>query len=140
MREETAAAYVRVFASLSRERLPELAQLCAVDMRFRDPFTDVRGRDRFIRVFEGMFRGLEGPRFDIVDHALSGDRLYIRWDFHFARSGRPWTIEGMSEVHFNAEGLVSAHLDHWDSGAQFYAKLPLIGFLVRLVAHRVGRH
>ncbi|GIK88582.1 MAG: hypothetical protein BroJett026_40630 [Betaproteobacteria bacterium] len=44
----------------------------------------------------------------------------------------------MSEVAIAADGRVSAHLDHWESGMQVYARLPLLGTAIRAVARRIA--
>jgi hypothetical protein len=44
----------------------------------------------------------------------------------------------MTEVQFDHQALVAAHLDHWDSGRQLYEKLPGIGFLLRRVRKRLA--
>ncbi len=79
----------------------------------------------------------------MIDRAVSGRVAYLRWDFSFVprRGGAPWRIEGMSEVHFDAEGRVTAHLDHWDSGSQFYGRLPVLRHVIALIRRRlsVGR-
>ena len=43
------------------------------------------------------------------------------------------TLIGMSEVHFNHDGYVIAHIDHWDSASQLLARLPVIGTIIRPV-------
>ena len=142
--EAAAAAYIRFFETLSPETLAGLDALCTADVRFRDPFNDVRGVDAFRGILGRMFRELREPRFTVLDHAVSGRVCYLRWDFAFRRGagrgaprGAPLRIEGMSEVHFDADGKVAAHLDHWDAG-QVYELVPLAGALVRFVRRRLA--
>ncbi len=133
--------YAVFFEGLSPETLDRLEELCAPEVRFRDPFNDVTGVDRFRAVLVKMFEDTVEPRFTIVDRAVSGNVCYLRWDFSFrspGRRGEAWHIVGMSEVHFDEAGKVAAHLDHWDSGAQFYEKLPVVGALVRAVRRRLA--
>jgi hypothetical protein len=47
-------------------------------------------------------------------------------------------IDGMSEVKFAPDGRVLEHIDHWDAGGQVYAKLPLIGLIIRWVQRKLG--
>ena len=48
-------------------------------------------------------------------------------------------LMGMSEVHFDNDGLVTDHIDHWDSASQLLVKIPVAGrfvrMLMRLFAH-----
>lgn len=137
---QCSATYVAFYQNLTRDRLGRLREICAPNVRFRDPFNDVTGVEAYIAVLEKMFDDVLDPRFEIVDRAVSDQVCYLRWDFTFrSKPGSPaWQIEGMSEVHFDSQGLVVAHLDHWDSGSQFYGRLPLLGWLIRLVRQRVS--
>ena len=51
--------------------------------------------------------------------------------------GAPWHVDGVTELHFAADGRVDSHLDYWDSGSQFYAHLPVLGWVVRKVRQRL---
>ncbi len=134
------AAYVSFYESLTPESLGRLDELCTPDVRFRDPFNDVTGITAYRAILAEMFVQVETPRFQVSDRALSGRVAYLRWDFTFKpkRGGTPWRIEGMSEVHFDRRGRVSAHLDYWDSGSQFYARLPVVGRLIGFVRKRLA--
>ncbi|MFQ3623490.1 MAG: nuclear transport factor 2 family protein, partial [Acetobacteraceae bacterium] len=63
---------------------------------------------------------------------------YLRWVFTIGGAGPVRRIEGVSEIRFAASGLVSAHLDHWDSGSQVYARLPVLGAVIRAVSRRLA--
>lgn len=132
--------YIRYYETLSRATVGALRELAAPDMRFADPFNDLTGVERVVHMLERMFDDLEEPRFSVTDRAVSGPVWYLRWHFtaRLRRRSAPWTIEGMSEVHYDDRGRVTAHLDHWDSGAQFYAQLPVIGWLIGLVRRRLS--
>lgn len=134
------AAYVAFYESLAPESLECLDALCTPDVRFRDPFNDVTGIADYRAILGDMFEQVDAPRFQVSDRALSGRVAYLRWVFTFApkSGGAPWRIEGMSEVHFDRQGRVSTHLDYWDSGSQFYARLPVLGRLIGLVRKRLA--
>lgn len=138
--EAAVAAYADFYETLTPDSLERLDALCAADVRFRDPFNDVTGVAAYRAVLADMFERVRAPAFEVVDWAVSGRVAYLRWIFTFTRrkGGSPWRIEGMSEVHFDGRGRVAAHLDHWDSGAQFYARLPIVGSLVEFVRRRVS--
>ena len=128
------------FESLTPDRLEDIVDLCHADVRFKDPFNDVRGVDKVRRVFEHMFETVDRPVFAVTDIAVSGRTAYMRWDFTFLPKGRKdlWTITGMSEVLFDPDLKVVSHIDHWDAGEQFYARLPLLGWLIRRIRARLG--
>ena len=132
------AAYGRYFETLTPDTLPEIARIATPDMRFRDPFNDVRGIDNVVRLLATMYAH-GTPRFEILDQALGQSAGYILWRFTNDPGGgrAPFVITGMSEIHFAPDGRISEHIDHWDSGGQFYERIPVLGWLVRLVRRRL---
>jgi steroid delta-isomerase len=137
-RDEALARYARFYEEMTPERLDALRELCIEEVRFRDPFNDLTGVGTMIEMFRDMYSQVEAPSFEVTDRALGENAGYLRWTMRFRRNRRPWTIEGMSEIHFDDSGRVTAHLDHWDSGPQFYAKLPLIGAAVRWIQRKMA--
>ncbi len=138
--EAAVAAYIAFYEGLTPDSLSGLDALCAQNVRFRDPFNDVTGVDAYRAVLAQMFEDATAPRFTVLDRALSGRVAYMRWDFTFRprRSRAPWQIEGMSEVHFDERGRVTAHLDHWDSGGQFYGRLPILRHVIGFIRGRLS--
>ena len=135
-----AEAYARFLQELRPETIDRLDELAIEEMRFRDPFNDFTGRDRFKALLRSMFAELDEPRFRLLDGALGRGTVYLRWIFRFRVKGRTseTTIDGVSEVHVDEAGRVIAHIDHWDAGSQFYEKLPVLGWFVRRVKRRLA--
>jgi hypothetical protein len=79
---------------------------------------------------------------EIDDIARSGDDFYIRWTMKFAAPllSRGETVHsvGVSQVRFNREGKVAFHHDFWDSGKNFYSRLPVVGGAVGYVNKRLN--
>lgn len=137
---EKAAAYADYFERVSPDNLDEINTLCAENVRFRDPFNDVVGRDQMVRIFAKMYKDVAEPKFEVVDHAISGQRSYIRWIFRFMnkKTGKPFVVDGMTEVHYDEEGRVTAHLDHWDVASQLYEHVPVLGAVLRMIKRRLA--
>ena len=135
-----AAAYAAYFERVSLDNLNELRDLCAPDVRFRDPFNDVRGHDQIVRVFAKMYEDVAEPTFEVIDNAVSGSNSYIRWVFRFKnkKNGTPFSIDGMTEVHFDDAGRVTSHLDHWDVASQLYERVPVLGTVLRAIRRRLA--
>lgn len=132
-------AYLRFFEALKPASLDQLATVYTEDARFADPFSDVRGLQAIRRVFEHMFENAPDAHFIIHESAWSGERWFLYWTMEFtARSGKPWSITGTSRVAINDDGRVSEHLDYWDSGQQFYARLPVLGAVIRAIRRRMA--
>ena len=135
------ARYCALFAGLRPEDLARLPDFFTEDARFKDPFNDVRGVPGVQAVFAHMFAATEGPRFEILDQALSGSTGFVRWRFRFAPRGRPGAereIEGVSRVVFAPDGRVTEHVDYWDPVEGVYDGLPVLGPALRLVRRRLA--
>jgi steroid Delta-isomerase len=135
-----AQAYAAYFAELTPESLERLHEIAAPDMHFVDPFNDVVGLERVRDVFRHMFRTTTAPKFTVLDVAVGGQGAYLLWRFNFVPKGSstPWQIDGMSAVRFGADGRAVEHIDYWDAGSQFYARLPLLGALIRWISRRMA--
>ena len=136
---KTVGRYAATFECLTRDTVPDLLAFVTDDVVFTDPFNTVSGKEGFENVFLHMFETCEEPGFTITDIAEGRESWYLRWRMR-ARL-KPWPrtrldIEGMSEIRLDRNGLVSHHLDHWDSASQLLATLPFIGSVVRPVMRR----
>lgn len=128
------AAYCAFYESLTPERLGELDQLLAADVRFTDPFNDVAGVAAVRGVFEHMFRQCAGARFQVLHTALADQTGYIQWHFHCGGV----KVEGLSRVSFDAEGRVRRHVDYWDPAGQLYETVPVLGGIMRFIRRRLS--
>ena len=48
------------------------------------------------------------------------------------------TLEGATELRFDDEGRIAAHIDHWDAAGQLYAKVPILGLLMARLRRRLS--
>lgn len=128
---DAAERYIQFWETLSPESLGRLSEIASPDIRFADPFNDIRGHAGFRAVFDDMFQRVAEPLFRVTAHAINGDLCFLRWVFTFQSSGREWRIEGVSEVRFDPSGLAIEHIDHWDAAGQLYERLPVLGAVLR---------
>jgi len=133
-------AYAGYFSSLSRGNVGELEKLAVDDFYFEDPFNQITGCDRIIRMFETMFDQVKDPKFEILSTswAEEGSVAILKWRFT-GDGGRLGEIDfpGMSEITFNDDGLATSHVDYWDSGTHFYAKLPLLKQVINFIKKKM---
>jgi len=140
---DVVSQYVTAFTSLTPNNMDALLAVVDDDIFFSDPFNKTTGKPAFTAIFDHMFETCIDPGFDVTDVAYSatnGDKIaYLRWRMTGKINGWPHTaldFEGMTEVHIGDNGLISAHIDHWDSASQLFAKLPIIGALLRPIMAR----
>ena len=104
------------------------------DVVFTDPFNRIEGHKGFRQVFTHMYETCNDPVFHITDLAHGKNASYIRWRMTAQLKSWPrmaLDFEGMTEVHADRKGVITAHYDHWDSASQLLARLPYVGVLVR---------
>jgi steroid delta-isomerase len=122
--------YIRSLENLNAENVTALAPLLAEDVRFRDPFNDVKGVEAMLKIFRHLFENVEDVAFDVL-HAISREEiLMMEWRFQGRLRGMPWVFDGMSLVRFSQDGRVVEHFDYWDSGEHFFQRLPVIGLAI----------
>ncbi len=138
--EQALYGYAQAFAQLTPERVDALCQRVSADVHFRDPFNDLYGREALRHLLVDMFERAGRPAFvvDEVSWQANTGGGWLRWHFsaqlpvigHLA-------VEGCSRISIDQHGLVSEHLDYWDS-APIYLKLPLLGALLRRIRQRIS--
>jgi len=135
---ETCQRYRRYLETLTPVSLDRLSDYVADDVRFKDPFNEVRGVDKMARVFRHMFENVDDIRFTVDQALANGDRCLMAWRFEGKLGGVPWAFDGTSVLRFGDDGRVVEHVDHWDAGQDFYERLPVIGWLLRWIRGRLA--
>lgn len=135
-------AIVRYFETITEEALGGMAEVYAQDAFFKDPFNEVRGLAEIRAIFERMFEALADPRFAVVNRVVDGDQVMLEWDFSFRiRRWKPEVVQlihGVSHLRLAPDGRIAYHRDYWDSAEELYAKLPLIGGVMRFLRSKMG--
>lgn len=126
---------IAFYETISPASVARIADVYAADAYFKDPFNEFNGVHKIEAVFLHMFRQLDNPRFVVRGWSGTDDEGFVIWDMHFRsrflRGDGDQTIHGVSHIRFGESGKVSYHRDYWDTGEELYAKLPVIGWLIR---------
>jgi hypothetical protein len=67
----------------SPEAIPQLEEICRPDMRFKDPFKDVRSVKDYQKILTHMYSQVEEPKFVSLDKAFSGDLIIADSDMDY---------------------------------------------------------
>lgn len=139
---DATARIVAFFEHLVPADAKRIGEFYAADASFRDPFNDVRGTAEIARVFRHMFDQLADCRF-VISETVGGDNAaMLVWDFTFRipswRPDETQSIHGVTHVRFAADGKVAYHRDYWDAAGELYAKLPVIGLVMRFLQRRLA--
>lgn len=138
-RQTGLAAWCAFLTNLSPATLDDIDGLISDDVRFSDPFNDVRGRAAVRAVFTHMLDQCQDLRFTITARALDGTTGLLRWRFQ-ARVAWIGQLDflGMSDVQMTPAGQVALHADYWDSGGPILARLPVLGAPIRFIRRRLA--
>jgi len=141
----TADALERYLATMQdpKATIDDMMAFFTENSRFRDPFNDIRGTAKIRRMFEKTHEDLDDIRIEVTDRASGQDGHYIRWVFRampkgFLKRQGPFVIEGMTELHFDGDGKVEAHLDYWDPTPDVWQRIPILGTLVKTIRRQIG--
>ena len=124
--------------SLTPETLVNLSDHVTEDVRFKDPFNDVRGVDAMARVFRHMFENVRDIRFEVHQAMMEDEICLMQWRFQGRLWCGPWTFDGTSALRFAPDGRVAEHIDYWDAAGNFYERLPVIGWLLSWLRRRLS--
>jgi predicted ester cyclase len=137
-----AQSYGAFFEKVTPATIEDIRSLVTDDVRFKDPFNDVRGIDRLVRILEKMFEDADDIRFTMREQAGDGPVYFLRWSFSCRPRSRvlkgAWNVDGISAITLTEDGLVKEHVDYWDAGEQLYEHLPIIGNLLRIIRRRLA--
>lgn len=136
--------FVGFFEGLSQDDLEHIGDIYTEDVHFVDPFSDFRGLAPLTGIFEAMFTKMRD--YDLVVHEygmIGPDSGFVRWTmsgFVKQLGKERWVVEGGSVIRFAEDGRVREHIDYWDAASQMYERLPVIGWVLKKIRHRLAQH
>lgn len=117
------------------------AKTYRADAYLDDTLTTHRGAAAIEAYFLETAGSLTDSEVTIDDVVHSGPDHYIRWTMVISAKplagGEPVHSIGISQVRFDEEGKVAIHQDFWDSGENFFGKLPVSGGIIGLIRKRL---
>lgn len=134
------AAFFQSFAGDRIERL--LPATYAEDIYFNDTLKPVRGRAALAHYLRDSADAVEDCRVQVLSNTRTAEGEYlVRWRmsirFKRFRRGVDTATVGMSQLRFNAQGLVVYHQDYWNAADGLYEHIPVLGSLIRLIKRRL---
>ena len=136
-------ALVAFFEGLRPSAVARFSEYYADDAYFKDPFNEVRGVTPIQRIFAHMFSQLDEPRFVVLERVVADNGALLVWEMHYRLKGArttasPQMIRGASHLRFDSARKVTWHRDYWDAAEELYARLPGIGWLMRLLKRKLA--
>ena len=143
--DEVRAAALRAkafYESIGPADLRRLDEVYAADAYFRDPFNEVTGFSEIARIFGAMFEHLDDVRFEILEVVADPSGAMLTWNMRYrVRRWRPretQAIHGATHLRFAPDGRIAYHRDYWDAANELYAKLPMIGPVMRWLRRKLA--
>jgi SnoaL-like domain len=140
--QDTVSKIVTYFETLTEASISHLSEYYTEDAYFKDPFNEVRGVRSIQDIFAHMYDALDNPRFVITSKIVEDHACFLVWDFKFYMKSydktTEQTIHGGSHLLLNDDGKIVSHRDYWDAAEELYAKLPILGVLMRWLKKRVN--
>lgn len=119
-----------------------MGEIYADDATFQDPFNDVAGLAVIERVYARMYEQIDDARFTIVETIADERGAMLVWDLRYrakgGRSAATQRIHGASHLKFARDGRIAYHRDYWDAAGELYARLPVVGALMRYLKRRIA--
>lgn len=138
MSKTTIELYIALFESLTPETVKQFEPLVTENIRFADPFNDVRGYTKMRDIMLDMFERSESPKFSVYEWVKNENTVFIRWKFEATLPVLGlFQTDGVSRVSLDESGLVSEHVDFWDS-APLYMQIPILGRLLRSIRAKMA--
>ena len=128
-------AFAAALEAASPDTIEAILALCAEEVEFRDPFNHTHTKAGFRAVLVHMFKGVKGLKFTVHEIIGADDNWVLKWTFTGqARLIGELAIDGLSEIRLNAAGLVTRHIDYWDTWGPVFSRIPILGALARMLA------
>ena len=132
------SAYCAYLERLQPDTLSQLDQFVHQDVRFKDPFNDVRGIEAMRAVLADLFETIRDINLTVHSRFGNDPDVMIMWTLTGNLRNKPWTLAGASHLTFDENGLLTSHIDYWDAASGFYEYFPIVGWPLRAIRRRLS--
>jgi limonene-1,2-epoxide hydrolase len=119
----------------------QIRDVYAPRLFFNDTLKTVRDVDALEKYFLSSDDGMAAYGLKVEQTASTPEGVFVRWrmdvTFRKFHKGQVQSSIGITHIRFDKDGRVVYHQDYWDSGSNFYEKLPVLGMLIRAVKNRL---
>jgi limonene-1,2-epoxide hydrolase len=142
LQKEGLKRFVDFFGDLREDRVKaHIRDVYSADVRFNDTLKSIRGVEALEHYLVDTARGVESCKVEIEEVAPTAQGVYVRWRMNILfkkfRKGEVQSSIGVTHLRFDKEGRVAYHQDYWDSGANLFEKVPVLGAGIRAVKRRL---
>lgn len=135
--------FLEMYQKLSADNLDSLQSVYREDIRFIDPAHEIVGIDYLTAYFSALYGNIASIDFSFQKPLMVSNRGYVSWEMTFSHprlsGGKPITVDGVTYLEFDDQGMAFYHRDYFDLGAMLYEHIPLLGRLVTSIKRRLGK-
>ncbi len=124
--------YFKCFEKLEEDNVDELITCLHENIIFIDPFNKVKGKENVKKILLLMFKKTVDPQFKVLYSIEDKEKEIVKWKFKCEAIGKSIEFEGLSEIKVK-DNLVIYHEDFWDTGRNFYCKIPFLGVIFKKI-------
>ena len=133
--------FISVYKQLDKNNLTTLGDIYSSDIYFCDPAHQISGLEALITYFSELYQNVENVTFTFGDLILDDQQATLTWQMGVRHprlnKGQDYSVEGISLLRLNSEGLVCYHRDYFDLGALLYERIPLLGSVIIRIKERL---
>ncbi len=134
--------FINVYTQLGKNNLSTLGEVYSVDIYFCDPAHQLSGLEALMTYFDALYENVEEVTFTFSNQIEEGFQAALTWEMSVRHprlhKGQNFSVEGISLLRFNSEGLVCYHRDYFDLGALLYERIPLLGSVITKIKERLA--
>lgn len=136
------SAFLAFYNQLSHQGLQSLKDLYHIEIEFIDPVHHLQGRQQLQDYFEHAYQRLTYCQFSMVSHSASAECGFISWQMTLQHpainKGRTIVVPGCTELRWQ-QGLISYHRDYYDLTDLVYQHLPVLGYIINKIKHKMAK-
>jgi len=132
----------QVFNNFNKDSVHLLDKFYHPNVKFKDPLSNLNSLEELKKYYLKLYENVTEIKFIIPKITSNGDEYFVPWTMVVKTKklakDKPINLEGVSHIKFDpATNLAIFHQDHFDMGAMVYEHLPVIGWLVKKVKHKM---
>ncbi len=130
------------FDKLNAQTLDLVDQFYDANVMFQDPVHKLNGATEVKRYYEGLYKNVDAIRFEFENGSESGSNVTLPWKMHLKtpsiNSGKEFTVDGVSIIHFSPEGKAIYHRDYFDMGEFVYERVPVLRSVIFYIKKKMS--
>lgn len=130
---------IAFYSDFSAANLAKLPDLYAGDAVFVDPVHQIEGVSAIVGYFRAVMTDVKSCRFTFENVSVTEGQALLEWTMQFQhpRLGKgSIAVKGCSVLRISDK--IDHHRDYYDLGEMLYEHVPVLGYVVRKLRHKLA--